>query len=154
MVTASLETDSKYLSKYASFSCTGWASSSLSPHTHVDTLRSSSDRKATTFYLLRDHMFRFPTSWSLNYMVSRERSMAIFDPANSGLPLLLPPLKVGEREYFSIFTWNLEEILPFHAIFSDSAVNMQQSTMKSGKIRQLGKRGNKLWVYITNQLKQ
>ena len=132
---AGVEPDSQYLSKYWSFLLTWMATSFLSPIGSCWYDQIWKGWKTTVFSLPRDDELGFPTSPNFNYL--RRRAW----PANFGLPIRPPLLKVGEREriwmqkvefiiffHFSHFTWMKSQ--HFHATFFNSAANMRQSTVK------------------------
>ena len=103
-----------------------------------------------------------PNSWSAQtseFGRTRKKSRVIFDPANSGLSVPPPPLKVRGREcnlrskarwvYYilHIFIQKMSQILTFYcAIIPVAASNTQQSTENEGKIKVIGG-GWLFWCY-------
>ena len=119
---ASLEPDSQYLSEYCSFFLP-WISAII-----LITVRSCWYDQIWKGW--KNHCVLPPVRWRAQisdfaeFQRSEEKSTVIFDPANSGLSILPPLLKVGEREpiwrqkkmswlYCSIFQLYLHEISPF-----------------------------------------
>ncbi len=103
-----------------------------------------------------------PNSWSAQtseFGRTGKKSRVIFDPANSGLSVPPPPLKVRGREchlrskarwvYYilHIFIQKMSQILTFYcAIIPVAASNTQQSTENEGKIKVIGG-GWLFWCY-------
>ena len=156
-----LEPDSQYLSKYCSFFLP-WISAII-----LITVRS-------WWYVhiwkgWKNHCVLPPVRWRAwisdfaEFQLSEEKSTAIFDPANSGLPILRPLLKVGERECI----WRQKRwvhcIVPFsrctcmkshlfHAIYPKqifSRFSCKHATIncESGGNRQLGTKVRELSAY-------
>ncbi len=103
-------------------------------------LRSASDRKTTVFSLPRDHLHGFLPLWNYYYPGRRARTYLSLPTPVSHLSISVHncrtkahlQIKRVSSLYSFIFCIELAWSHLFHSIFLDSAVNMQQSTMKEG----------------------